>query len=1148
VSFNGVSAVPSAWSNSSITVAAPSATTGLVVVTVGGVSSNGISFSFAPSISSVSPSSGPTGTSVTIGGQNFGAMQGQSTVTFGGTAAAPTSWGPSRIVVPVPSTATTGLVIVIVAGQSSNGITFTVGTGSITGTVTRSSDGTAVSGASVQALVSNAVQGSATTAADGTYTIGNLYPGSYDVRVTASGYGTTILAGNNVGAGTPTTINVSLGLPGTVSGKITQSDGVTAFVGATITALQGTETSGTATSDSSGNYSISTLAAGSYSTQVSASGYKTQTQSGVSVSSGNTTTVNFSLSGQSVITYDYDELGRLVGAADSLGDAAGYSYDAVGNVLAISRNHSNQTAILYFTPQSGPVGTIVTISGTGFSTNSSQDTVVFHGTNATVNSATPTQILTSVPTAATSGPITVTTPNGTATSSTSFNLTSGANGAPTISSFTPTLGAPGTAVAISGTNFDVQSNDRTKFNVGLAGVNSATSTSISATVPLTGTSGHVSISTPNGNAVSSGDFFVPPPGYTASSVVFTGRMTTGGSFTGSIGASGQIGLVVFDGTAGRKVSLTATAVTLTGGTITINNPNGTALASTSIITSSTFLDATTLPTTGTYTIVVVGSSAGSLTLNLYDIVDFQGAVTPGGPTVTVSTVPAQNAYLTFSGTFGQQLGINLTSGSYAACNLTLYSPTGSTVTSASCGGATDTIAPVTLMASGTYQILIDPQGAASGSVTVQVTSVLPVTGTITPGGPPVTVTTTQQTQDAALTFTGTTGQRVSLLVNNVTNPSAYVYLVKPDGTSQTYIGISTGCNCFMDVQTQATAGTYTLWVQHISTYVGSETLQLYNVPADATGTIMIGGSPVSVTTTVPGQNASLTFSGTSGQRVSMNLTSGSYSSCYLTLKNPDGTTLTSGSCSGATGFVDTAALGQTGTYTIFIDPQGVATGGVTVQLNNDSDVTGTITAGGSPVTVTTTVVGQDARLTFSGTVGQRVSLAVTNVTNPTAYVYLVKPDGTNQTYTYISTSCNPCFMDTQTLGTTGTYTLWVQHNSTYVGSETLQLYNVPADATGTITIGGSPVSVTTTVPGQNASLTFSGTSGQSVTISITSGSYSSCFLYLKNPDGTTLTSGYCSGTTDTVGPATLGTSGTFTIFIDPQGTATGGATVQLTGH
>src|SRR5438046_2720169 len=112
----------------------------------------------------------------------------------------------------------------------------------------------------------------------------------------------------------------------------------------------------------------------------------------------------------------------------------------------------------------------------------------------------------------------------------------------------------------------------------------------------------------------------------------------------------------------------------------------------------------------------------------------------------------------------------------------------------------------------------------------------------------------------------------------------------------------------MDTQTLATTGTYTLWVQHYYTYVGSETLQLYNVPADVTGTITIGGSAVPVATTVPGQNASLTFSGTSGQRASINLTSGSYSSCSLYLKNPDGTTVTTGYCGGATGFIDTAAL------------------------------------------------------------------------------------------------------------------------------------------------------------------------------------------------------------------------------------------------
>src|SRR6266478_5804875 len=446
--------------------------------------------------------------------------------------------------------------------------------------------------------------------------------------------------------------------------------------------------------------------------------------------------------------------------------------------------------------------------------------------------------------------------------------------------------------------------------------------------------------------------------------------------------------------------------------------------------------------------------------------------------------------------------MSLTSGSYSSCSLTFYDPSAATVTSGYCSGATNFVNTATLGTTGTYKIFIDPQITATGGVTVQLNNASDVTGTITPGGSAVTVTTTVAGQDARLTFSGTAGQRVSLAVTSVTNPSAYIFLVTPAGTNQANVQISTGCApCFMDTQTLATTGAYTLWVQHISTYVGSETLQLYTVPADVTGTISIGGSPVSVATTVPGQNASLTFSGTSGQKVSMSLTSGSYSSCSLTLYDPSAATVTSGYCSGATNFVNTATLGTTGTYKIFIDPQITATGGVTVRLNNDTDVTGTITPGGSAVTVTTTVAGQDARLTFSGTAGQRVSLAVTSVTNPSAYIFLVTPAGTNQANVQISTGCAPCFMDTQTLATTGAYTLWVQHISTYVGSETRQLYTVPADVTGTISIGRSPVSVATTVPGQNASLTFSGTSGQKVSMSLTSGSYSNCNLTLYDPSG-----------------------------------------------
>ena len=117
VAFNGTPATPTSWSATSIVVPVPAgATTGNVVVTVGGVPSNGSAFTVAPSITSLLPLSGPTGTSVTITGANFGATVGTSTVTFNGTAATPTTWSATSIAVPVPTGATTGNVVVTVGG------------------------------------------------------------------------------------------------------------------------------------------------------------------------------------------------------------------------------------------------------------------------------------------------------------------------------------------------------------------------------------------------------------------------------------------------------------------------------------------------------------------------------------------------------------------------------------------------------------------------------------------------------------------------------------------------------------------------------------------------------------------------------------------------------------------------------------------------------------------------------------------------------------------------------------------------------------------------------------------------------------------------------------------------------------------------
>jgi len=79
-----------------------------------------------PSITSLNQPSGTIDTVVTITGTNFGAIEGTSTVQFNGTKAPVKSWSDSNIVVTVPGGATTGSVVVTVAGLTSAGLTFTV--------------------------------------------------------------------------------------------------------------------------------------------------------------------------------------------------------------------------------------------------------------------------------------------------------------------------------------------------------------------------------------------------------------------------------------------------------------------------------------------------------------------------------------------------------------------------------------------------------------------------------------------------------------------------------------------------------------------------------------------------------------------------------------------------------------------------------------------------------------------------------------------------------------------------------------------------------------------------------------------------------------------------------------------------------------
>jgi hypothetical protein len=429
-----------------------------------------------------------------------------------------------------------------------------------------------------------------------------------------------------------------------------------------------------------------------------------------------------------------------------------------------------------------------------------------------------------------------------------------------------------------------------------------------------------------------------------------------------------------------------------------------------------------------------------------------------------------------------------------------------------------------------------------------------ITGTITAGGPPVTVTMGTPGQNARVTFTGTTGQRVSLGMSNVTIGSSSFFgtkvsILRPDGTTlvaPVNVGTSGGA---IDTQNLPADGTYTILVDPQDANTGSMTLALHDVPSDATATIVPGGPPVTVTMGTPGQNARVTFSATAGQRVSLDIggvTVGTSTCCSVrvSILDPADATVVFPLTVGTNGgFIDSTVLTSTGTYTIFVDPQGSDTGNVTLTLYDvPADGAVSATPGGGAATVTTTTPGQNGRITFAGTAGQRISARITPICC-ISRISVLNPDGT-VLVPATSFGTGGGFIDTFTLPTSGTHELFIDPFGDAVGSVTATVYNVPPDVTGTATFGPT-TTVTTTVPGQNASVTFTGTGGDGVRMTLGPFNCCSTIVTVLAPDGSTI-AGPGAFNPDG-GPLfmRLPTSGTYTIFIDPQGPNTGSVHLKL---
>ena len=231
-----------------------------------------------------------------------------------------------------------------------------------------------------------------------------------------------------------------------------------------------------------------------------------------------------------------------------------------------------------FTPTAGAVGTVVTITGTDFT---SATAVTIDGVAAVFTADSDTSITATVgSTTVGSGVVVVTTPDGVVSSTGTFRVIP----VPTLTSFTPATAATAAVVTVLGTGF----TDATAVKVGgvaatsFAVVNDTTLTVVLAATTVTGT---IAVTTPGGVATSANTFtfisaptitsFTPTAGAAGTVITITGTHLAGTSAV-TVNAIAATAVTVVNAT---TVTATVAGTITTPGTVTITTPGGSATSS-----------------------------------------------------------------------------------------------------------------------------------------------------------------------------------------------------------------------------------------------------------------------------------------------------------------------------------------------------------------------------------------------------------------------------------------------------------------------------------------------------------------------------------------------------------------------------------------
>jgi YD repeat-containing protein len=500
-------------------------------------------------------------------------------------------------------------------------------------------------------------------------------------------------------------------------------------------------------------------------------------------------------------------------------------------------------------------------------------------------------------------------------------------------------------------------------------------------------------------------------------------------------------------------------------------------------------------------------------------------------------------------------------------------------------GLTSTLASSRVRFNETYGLVISeaesaitasvPNGAGSGRISVitpfgsavagedffippapRLSSDVEVTGRIEIGQAQ-TITISAPQKVALLLFAGVRGQRLRLDVTSVSlgpqpGLDTTLSIIKPDGQSLISQALLITTAVHLGPVFLPEPGTYTVLVDSATSSAVTMNLALQTEPLDLLAAITIGGSPVSLQTSAPGQGARVTFDGSAGQLVSLGVNrvaiADTGSGFTVSIVNPLGTQIVS-AIIGQLGDSISATLPLSGTSAVTVVPIDRTVGDATLTLSEP--ITETLEADGRSVPLAITRSGQSARLSFEGAANQEVSLGMTGVgftggARGAITVSVLNPDGTLLATQSFGTSGEGI---SAKLITPGRYTVVCDIHGSAGASLTLTLSRPLDDA---LVLNGPTVVLNPASPGQNSHISFTAAAGDTICLGVgpfTFGIRTIGFLEasILNPDGTTLRAATLvapAGRSIAVESQLLVT-GTYSIFINSHGAQAVGLAVTL---